>query len=160
MAAAKEFHMPDAPRPCDAHPELVGFKFPLPHLSQSLKRERKIRIVAIGSSSTAGEGKIVPYPCRLELALRDRYNGTMVDVLSGGIGGGRQGERQRVSPLCRDEALVRPGWHPDRGTDRSDRWRSASYERLGHQLPYPSAVRRDCGCTGGDGVIPACAAFA
>jgi lysophospholipase L1-like esterase len=87
MAAAKEFHMPDAPRPCDAHPELVGFKFPLPHLSQSLKRERKIRIVAIGSSSTAGEGKIVPYPCRLELALRDRYHGRMIDVLNRGIGG-------------------------------------------------------------------------
>jgi lysophospholipase L1-like esterase len=79
--------MSDAPRPCDTHLDLVGFKYPLPHLTQSLKRQRKTRIVAIGSSSTAGEGKIVPYPCRLELALRDRFHGRMIDVLNRGIGG-------------------------------------------------------------------------
>src|SRR5260370_15895558 len=79
--------MSDAPRPCDTHLDLVGFKYPLAHLTQSLKRQRKTRIVAIGSSSTAGEGKIVPYPCRLELALRDRFHGRMIDVLNRGIGG-------------------------------------------------------------------------
>ncbi len=79
--------MSDAPRPCDTHLDLVGFKYPLPHLTQSLKRQRKTKIVAIGSSSTAGEGKIVPYPCRLELALRDRFHGRMIDVLNRGIGG-------------------------------------------------------------------------
>ncbi len=77
--------MSDAPRPCDTHLDLVGFKYPLPHLTQSLKRQRKTKIVAIGSSSTAGEGKIVPYPCRLELALRDRFHGRMIDVLNRGI---------------------------------------------------------------------------
>jgi acyl-CoA thioesterase I len=79
--------MPDAPRPCETHPDLVAFKYPLPHLAQSLKRQRRIKIVAIGSSSTAGEGKIVPYPYRLELALRDRFHGRMIDVLDRGIGG-------------------------------------------------------------------------
>jgi acyl-CoA thioesterase I len=79
--------MSEAPRPCDTHLDVVGFKYPLPHLTQSLKRQRKTRIVAIGSSSTAGEGKIVPYPCRLELALRDRFHGRMIDVLNRGIGG-------------------------------------------------------------------------
>jgi acyl-CoA thioesterase I len=79
--------MPDAPRPCNAHPDLVGFKYPLPHLAGSLKHQRKTRIVAIGSSSTAGEGNIVPYPYRLELALRSGSYGRMIDVLNRGIGG-------------------------------------------------------------------------
>src|SRR5260370_39865155 len=83
----KDVHMPDVPRPCDPHPDLVAFKYPLPHLAQSLKRQRKTKIVAIGSSSTAGEGKIVPYPCRLELELRDRFHGRMIDVLNRGVGG-------------------------------------------------------------------------
>jgi hypothetical protein len=79
--------MADAPRPCNTHLDLVGFKFPLPHLAQSLKRQRKTRIVAIGSSSTASEGGIIPYPARLELALRGHAYGRMVDVLNRGFGG-------------------------------------------------------------------------
>jgi hypothetical protein len=79
--------MPDAPRPCDTYPDLVDFRYPLPHLAESLKRQRKIRIVAIGSSSTAGADNVIPYPCRLELALRKRFYGRMIDVLNRGIGG-------------------------------------------------------------------------
>jgi len=85
--------MLDAPRPCNVHPDIVGFKHPLPHLNHSLQRQRKTRIVAIGSSSTAGEksnsGKIgvVPFPYRLELALRVRNFGRLVDVVNRGIGG-------------------------------------------------------------------------
>lgn len=85
--------MPDAPRPCDTHPDLVSFKYPLPHLTQSLKRQRNTRIVAIGSSSTAGERsstgeiKIVPFPPRLELALRLWSFGRVIDVLNRGIRG-------------------------------------------------------------------------
>ena len=79
--------MADAPRPCNTHLDLVGFKYPLPHLAESLKRQRKTRIVAIGASSTAGEGNIIPYPARLELALRAHSYGRMVDVLNRGVGG-------------------------------------------------------------------------
>jgi acyl-CoA thioesterase-1 len=85
--------MPDAPRPCDLHLDLVKFKYPLPHLTESLKRRRRTRVVAIGSSSTAGEPsqngevKILPFPHRLELALRKRSYGRMIDVLNRGIGG-------------------------------------------------------------------------
>jgi acyl-CoA thioesterase I len=79
--------MTDAPRPCIPHLGLVGFKYPLPHLTDSLKRQRRIKIVAIGSSSTAGEGDIVPFPLRLELLLRKRYPGRMIDVVNRGIGG-------------------------------------------------------------------------
>jgi len=85
--------MPDAPRPCNTHLDLVGFKYPLPNLAQSLRRQRKTRIVAIGSSSTAGERsptgeiKIIPFPARLELALRLWFFGRIIDVLNRGIRG-------------------------------------------------------------------------
>jgi acyl-CoA thioesterase I len=77
--------MPDVP--CDPYLDLTGFNYPLRHLTESLKRKRKIKIVAIGSSSTAGVENTIPYPCRLELALRKRFYGRMIDVLNRGIGG-------------------------------------------------------------------------
>ena len=79
--------MPSAPRLCDAHLDLFNFSYPLLHLADSLKRQRKIRIVAIGSSSTAGEGDVVPYPLRLQMLLRGRFHDRMIDVLNRGIGG-------------------------------------------------------------------------
>jgi acyl-CoA thioesterase-1 len=85
--------MPGEPRPCDPHLDLFPFKYPLPHLTESLKRGRRTKVVAIGSSSTAGEPspsgeiKIVPFPARLELALRSHNYGRMIDVLNRGLGG-------------------------------------------------------------------------
>ena len=79
--------MPDAPRPCNISEEFIRLKLPLPNLVQALTQQRKIRIVAIGSSTTAGEGDIVPFPYRLELALRKRFPDRMIDVLNRGIGG-------------------------------------------------------------------------
>lgn len=72
---------------CNPRSDLVVLRRPLSHLRESLTRQRKTRIVAIGSSSTAGEGDVVPYPHRLELALRKRFAGRMIDVLNRGIGG-------------------------------------------------------------------------
>jgi acyl-CoA thioesterase-1 len=79
--------MSDPSRPCDPHPDLVGFEFPLPHLQEALKRKRKVKIVAIGSSSTAGADGILPYPPRLEMLLREVFYGRMIDILNRGIGG-------------------------------------------------------------------------
>jgi acyl-CoA thioesterase-1 len=79
--------MTDASRPCNAHADLVALDHPLTKLRESLTRQRATKIVAIGSSSTAGEGGIIPFPARLELALRNRYPGLMIDVLNKGIGG-------------------------------------------------------------------------
>src|ERR1700730_18974104 len=85
--------MSDAPRPCETDLDLVGFKYPLSHLVQSLKRHRKTRIVAIGSSSTAGEGNIVPYTHRLELALRGPNYSRRVEHLNRGVGGQERQDR-------------------------------------------------------------------
>ena len=79
--------MPDAPRPCDTHPDLVGFKYPLPHLAQSLEapaqdQDRGDRLVVDG-----GRGQHRAVSARLELALRRHSYGRMIDVLNRGIGG-------------------------------------------------------------------------
>jgi GDSL-like lipase/acylhydrolase family protein len=79
--------MPD-PRPCIDHPDVVAFKHELPNFARALNSQRKIKIVTIGSSSTAGvDDGVIPFPARLELALRKRYFGRMIDVLNRGIGG-------------------------------------------------------------------------
>jgi hypothetical protein len=69
------------------HPDLVRFKHPLPHLTSRLSNGGPVKIVAFGSSSTAGEGQIVPYPAHLELELRARFPGRRIDVLNRGVGG-------------------------------------------------------------------------
>ncbi len=79
--------MAEIPPHCDTHQDIVAFKYPLPHLMRSLKLQRKIKIVTIGSSSTAGEGDIVPYPDRLELLLRGGFHDRMIDVLNRGMSG-------------------------------------------------------------------------
>ena len=77
--------MSDAP--CDPHLDLVKFNYSLRHFAESLKRQRKIKVVAIGSSSVSGEDNVIPFPPRLELALRKRFPDRMIDVLNRGIGG-------------------------------------------------------------------------
>jgi hypothetical protein len=83
-----EGSMTDAPRPCKTHPEIVAFKYPLPHLAEAYKRQRKIKIVAIGSSSTAGALHVLPFPPRLEFAMRSDpyFYGRMIDVINRGFG--------------------------------------------------------------------------
>src|SRR6516164_11722010 len=78
--------------PWRPHPDLVGLSHLLPHFTESLERQRKIKIVAIGSSSTAGADNIIPFPPRLELALRSRFYGRQIDVLNRGVGGQEAGD--------------------------------------------------------------------
>jgi lysophospholipase L1-like esterase len=64
-----------------------AFQYRLPNFANRLGGRGSIKVVAIGSSSTAGEGDIVPYPWRLQAALRAKYPNRMIDVLNRGIGG-------------------------------------------------------------------------
>src|SRR5947199_2947638 len=79
------------PRPCDIPDEFARFGYPLRNLAKRFAGGGPVRIVAIGSSSTAGVGGIVPWPYRLEMALRERFRdrqpGLMIDVLNRGKGG-------------------------------------------------------------------------
>jgi hypothetical protein len=84
--------MADAPAEGDIPAEIVNLTYPLPNLAKALLDEAPVRIVAIGSSSTAGRGDVVPYPHRLEMYLRVRYGeeqfpNLKIDVLNRGKGG-------------------------------------------------------------------------
>jgi lysophospholipase L1-like esterase len=90
------------------------FEHRLSQFSQRFNATGPVKIVAIGSSSTAGEGGIAPYPCRLEGALRDpnnwpssgagRFKNRMIDVVNRGKGGDEApGEQARFQIDVIDE---------------------------------------------------------
>jgi lysophospholipase L1-like esterase len=64
----------------------ILFAYGLTHFAQSLIRG-KAKIVAIGSSTTAGEGGIQAYPERLLSLLQAEYANTRITVVNEGIGG-------------------------------------------------------------------------
>jgi hypothetical protein len=82
--------MPDAQQ---ADP--FNFCHPLEHLTKSLNTQRNTKIVAFGSSSTAGKGQVVPFPAYLELMLRGefgfqetkKFGKRMINVINRGVGG-------------------------------------------------------------------------
>lgn len=72
---------------------IVDLQYPLPNFRKALGGRGPVRIVAMGSSSTAGLGNVVAYPARLELYLRKHYKDDdphrdiRIDVLNRGKGG-------------------------------------------------------------------------
>jgi lysophospholipase L1-like esterase len=64
----------------------IPFEHGLVHFAQSLTRGQA-KIVAIGSSTTAGEGNIKAYPERLVCFLRAEYQNAGITMVNKGIGG-------------------------------------------------------------------------
>jgi lysophospholipase L1-like esterase len=64
----------------------IPFEHSLTHFAQSLTRGQAT-IVAIGSSTTAGEGNIKAYPERLLSFLRAEYPNAEITMVNKGIGG-------------------------------------------------------------------------
>jgi lysophospholipase L1-like esterase len=62
-------------------------QYPLPHFAERLASKEAVKIVAIGSSSTAGEGGIAPYPERLQEMLRQTYPNSEINVINKGVSG-------------------------------------------------------------------------
>jgi hypothetical protein len=77
----------------DLPEEIIGFKYPLPRLAQALRPKGPVRIVAVGSSSTAGRADVVPYPHWLEMYLRVPTDNRKIDVLNRGKGGEEASEQ-------------------------------------------------------------------
>jgi hypothetical protein len=103
--------MPDPPPPCEIPADLIRFDRPLFHLAKQLEGAGPVKIVAIGSSSTAGEGAIPPYPGRLETALRFRFPGRTIDVINKGQGGQEAPEEfKRFEEDVVDQAPVLAIW--------------------------------------------------
>jgi lysophospholipase L1-like esterase len=88
---SRAVQMADTLAEADVPAEFITFKYPLPHLAQAFQSGGPVRIVAMGSSSTAGRWDVVPYPYRLELYLRahyrDRFPDLKIDVVNRGRGG-------------------------------------------------------------------------
>lgn len=66
--------------------EPIPFEHGLMHFAEGLARER-VRIVAIGSSTTSGEGDVKPYPARLKMFLDEHYPNARITVANRGHGG-------------------------------------------------------------------------
>jgi len=80
------------------------FEYDLPNLAEAIKAASSVKVVALGSSTTAGEGGIVAYPYRLEAVLRDNYANRRIDVLNRGVGGEEAPkERDRIDRDVIDE---------------------------------------------------------
>jgi acyl-CoA thioesterase-1 len=63
---------------------------PLPHLATLLRESREVRVLAIGSSSTAGIGASSPrasYPVRLASELETAFRGLEVEIVNRGVSG-------------------------------------------------------------------------
>lgn len=79
-----------------------------PRFASAIAR-REVRIVAFGSSSTAGAGASLPwraYPARLEALLREGLPGTAVTVMNRGVGG--EDAANMIGRLERDVIAERP----------------------------------------------------
>lgn len=81
--------------------EFLTLKYPLPHFAAALHGSNPVKIVTMGSASTAGRGDVVPYPHRLEMYLRRKYTNPHVDV----INRGRCGE-EAIEELLRFDADI------------------------------------------------------
>lgn len=87
--------------------DLIRFAHPLPRLARRLQGgASRIKIVALGSSSTAGTGDVIPYPARLEFQLRQAFPERQIDVLNRGVGG--QEAPEELARMERDVIVERP----------------------------------------------------
>src|SRR5262245_47577445 len=75
---------------CAIPSELAHFEHPLSRFAQRLAAREPVRIVAIGSSSTYGEGASSPrasYPRQLARALAQAFPAARITVLNRGVNG-------------------------------------------------------------------------
>src|SRR6266496_2433669 len=76
-----------APASCSVASDLARLDLPLSRVAQRLE---PVKIIAIGSSSTAGAGassRAFSYPSRLEVELRTRFPRASITVINRGVGG-------------------------------------------------------------------------
>ena len=75
---------------CDGPINLTHLDWPLLHVGERVAAREPIKIIAIGSSSTAGAGASSPaasYPSRLAVELGKLYPDVPITVLNRGING-------------------------------------------------------------------------
>jgi lysophospholipase L1-like esterase len=90
----------------EALPARIGA---LPHFSRAIENRRRLRIVAIGSSSTEGVGASTPaanYPSQLQALLKLAMPGENFEVINLGVGGETAGKA--VERIRRDIPKLAP----------------------------------------------------
>jgi acyl-CoA thioesterase-1 len=96
LAAPADASAPSAAAPAESHPackvvaNLDRLDYPLARVARHLDEDRSIKIVAIGSSSTAGAGASSPeasYPSRLQAELTQHFLWNDITVLNRGANG-------------------------------------------------------------------------
>ena len=94
---------------CKAPSDLTRLEQPLPRISQRLAASEPLKIIAIGSSSTAGAGASSPaasYPNRLAAELSAKYPDERITVLNRGVNG--QDAREMLARLGTDVIDEKP----------------------------------------------------
>jgi lysophospholipase L1-like esterase len=107
LAAAA--HHERRPVDCAAPAELLRLGEPLPETARAVRHDRRLRIVAVGSSSTSGVGAsdaAHAYPARLAIELAPRFAGVEIEVLNKGIGG--ETADQMLARFERDVVALKP----------------------------------------------------
>lgn len=97
------------PRNCATPRVMLELGHDLPRLRAALEAKGEIRIVAIGSSSTAGAGAsddARSYPARLAWHLRARFPELPITVENRGVNG--EDARQMIGRFEKDVAALRP----------------------------------------------------
>jgi acyl-CoA thioesterase I len=98
-----------ADRICDGPSDLTRLERPLVHVGEKLAAREPIKIVALGSSSTAGAGASSPaasYPSRLAVELGKLYPDVPITVLNRGING--QDAAEMIARFKQDVIDERP----------------------------------------------------
>jgi len=109
LLCATAAHANDRAARCRVAPEQVHFRAPLDNFIAAAKHSQIVRIVALGSSSTAGSGASDPkstYPARLDLELDRRFPWRDFVVINRGIGG--ETARQMYARLDQDVLAEHP----------------------------------------------------
>ncbi len=95
---------PSTPRiDCLTSNDAARLGAPLKRFTERLMQRAPVKIVAFGSSSTAGAGATIPennYPNRLAVELSELFDGTPVQVVNRGVGG--EDAREMLIRLDRD----------------------------------------------------------
>jgi acyl-CoA thioesterase-1 len=109
MPSAANAQDPLDPVSCSVPSALVAFQPPLNGLAQAIERNRVIRVIAIGSSSTEGQGassRQAAYPERFDREMDQLYPGKDFQVTNLGKGG--ELAEHMVVRLQRDVIPQRP----------------------------------------------------
>jgi acyl-CoA thioesterase I len=98
---------------CETPQQLTTLKRPLPKFAEALRRQATVNIVAIGSSSTEGEGSTdkatLSYPARLKVHLEGKFPGVSFNISNAGVGGQEapdEAARFKTDVLAKAPALV------------------------------------------------------